>query len=140
MRTLIQKYSNENSDTKVSEPVNKNKLKATNRNNGTEIGHKIRTTLDQNTQLPTLLNRPSAVLSQVNRPEWSKRKEAFVTLFSDIKTAFEKICSSPNRELVYNLYTYIWDMVVVVSMLLSYVDWLSLGQFSPQYKQLIVGR
>merc|ERR1712037_735130 len=26
------------------------------------------------------------------------------------------------------------------SMLLSYVDWLALGHFSPQYKQLIVGR
>ena len=57
-----------------------------------------------------------------------------------MKSVFKKICSSPNRELVYNLYTYIWDMVGVMSMLLSYVDWLALGHFSPQYKQLIVGR
>ena len=57
-----------------------------------------------------------------------------------MKAVFKKICSSPNRELVYNLYTYIWDMVGVMSMLLSYVDWLALGHFSPQYKQLIVGR
>lgn len=76
----------------------------------------------------------------MDQPEWTKRKEAFVTLFQDIKRAFLKICNSPNRELVYNLYTYIWDMVVVVSMLLSYVDWLALGHFSPQYKQLIVGQ
>ena len=57
-----------------------------------------------------------------------------------MKAVFKKICSSPNRELVYNLYTYIWDMVGVMSMLLSYIDWLALGHFSPQYKQLIVGR
>jgi protein O-GlcNAcase/histone acetyltransferase len=76
----------------------------------------------------------------VDQPEWSKRREAFSRQFDNVKKVFEKICSSPNRELVYNLYTYIWDMVGVMSMLLSYVDWLALGHFSPQYKQLIVGR
>ena len=77
---------------------------------------------------------------QVDQPEWRKRREAFSELFANVKSVFKKICSSPNRELVYNLYTYIWDMVGVMSMLLSYVDWLALGHFSPQYKQLIVGR
>ena len=81
-----------------------------------------------------------SVFTQVDRPEWRKRREAFSELFANVKALFKKICSSPNRELVYNLYTYIWDMVGVMSMLLSYVDWLALGHFSPQYKQLIVGR
>ena len=81
-----------------------------------------------------------SVFTQVDQPEWRKRKEAFSELFANVKAVFKKICSSPNRELVYNLYTYIWDMVGVMSMLLSYVDWLALGHFSPQYKQLIVGR
>jgi hypothetical protein len=45
-----------------------------------------------------------------------------------------------NRELVYNLYTYLWDMVGVALLLLAYIQWLALGQFSPKYKQLIIGR
>lgn len=77
---------------------------------------------------------------QVGRPEWVKRKEKFVELVQDIKRVFEKICCAPNRELVYNLYTYLWDMVGVVFMLLSYIDWLAIGHFSPKYKQLIIGR
>jgi len=77
---------------------------------------------------------------EVGRPEWVKRKEKFVELVQDIRRVFEKICCSPNRELVYNLYTYLWDMVGVVFMLLSYIDWLAIGHFSPKYKQLIIGR
>merc|ERR1719422_1562823 len=78
--------------------------------------------------------------AEVARPEWVKRKEKFVELVHDVRRAFEKICNAPNRELVYNLYTYLWDMVGVVFMLLSYIDWLSLGRFSPKYQQLIIGR
>jgi len=78
--------------------------------------------------------------AEVARPEWIKRKEKFVELVHDVRRAFEKICNAPNRELVYNLYTYLWDMVGVVFMLLSYIDWLSLGRFSPKYQQLIIGR
>ena len=51
-----------------------------------------------------------------------------------------RLCSSPNRDLVYNLYTYVWDLVGVLYLLQSYIDWLALGQFSPHYKQLIIGR
>ena len=77
---------------------------------------------------------------EVGRPEWVKRKEKFVDLVQDIRRAFEKICAAPNRELVYNLYTYLWDMVGVVFMLLSYIEWLAMGRFSPKYQQLIIGR
>ena len=58
----------------------------------------------------------------------------------ELRRAFEKFCNSPNRELVYNLYTYLWDIVSVVLMLVSYVDWLSMGRFSNKYKQLVIGR
>lgn len=91
----------------------------------------------------------------MDQEEWDKRRAAFSAQYGNVKSVFEKICRcvpvkhkslfdafcrSPNRELVYNLYTYIWDIVGVMSMLLSYIDWLALGHFSPQYKQLIVGR
>ena len=77
---------------------------------------------------------------QVERPDWLKRKEKFQGMALELKKAFEKFCSSPNRELVYNLYTYLWDIVSVVLMLVSYVDWLSMGRFSNKYRQLVIGR
>ena len=77
---------------------------------------------------------------QVERPDWLKRKEKFQAMAQELRRAFEKFCNSPNRELVYNLYTYLWDIVSVVLMLVSYVDWLSMGRFSNKYKQLVIGR
>ena len=77
---------------------------------------------------------------QVERPDWLKKKEKFQAMAQELKRAFEKFCNSPNRELVYNLYTYLWDIVNVVLMLVSYVDWLSMGRFSNKYKQLVIGR
>ena len=77
---------------------------------------------------------------QVERPDWLKRKEKFQAMAQELRRAFEKFCNSPNRELVYNLYTYLWDIVSVVLMLGSYVDWLSMGRFSNKYKQLVIGR
>merc|ERR1719431_2424292 len=82
----------------------------------------------------------TSVSVEVGKPEWVRRRAAFYQRALNIKRAFEKICIAPNRELVYNLYTYLWDMVGVVFMLLSYVDWLTLGKFSPNYQQLIIGR
>ena len=78
--------------------------------------------------------------AQVERPEWLKKKEKFSYLALEIRRAFEKVCNAPNRELVYNLYTYLWDIVGVVHMLVSYVEWLSKGRFSNKYKQLVIGR
>ena len=77
---------------------------------------------------------------QVERPDWLKKKEKFQAMAQELRRAFEKFCNSPNRELVYNLYTYLWDIVSVVLMLVSYVDWLSMGRFSNKYKQLVIGR
>ena len=78
--------------------------------------------------------------AQVERPDWLKRKEKFHGMALELRRAFEKVCNSPNRELVYNLYTYLWDIVCVVHMIVSYVDWLSKGRFSNKYKQLVIGR
>jgi protein O-GlcNAcase/histone acetyltransferase len=76
----------------------------------------------------------------VTRPDWERRREHFAHLVANIKAAFNRLCQIPNRELLYNLYTYVWDIVGVALLLLSYVEWLALGQFSPKYKQLIIGR
>jgi protein O-GlcNAcase/histone acetyltransferase len=77
---------------------------------------------------------------EVTRPEWERRRENFTQLVQNIKVAFNRLCQAANRELVYNLYTYLWDMVGVALLLHSYIHWMALGQFSPKYKQLIIGR
>lgn len=77
---------------------------------------------------------------EVERPEWLRRKEKFVSMVEEVRRTFEKVSTANNRELVYNLYTYLWDIVGVVYMLLSYVEWLAQGQFSAKYKQLVIGR
>lgn len=78
--------------------------------------------------------------TEVEKSEWERRREQFNSLVRDIKKAFDRLCLSENRELVYNLYTYVWDLVGVLFQLKSYIDWLALGHFSPKYKQLIIGR
>ena len=77
---------------------------------------------------------------QVEKPDWLKKKDKFQNMALELRRAFEKMCNCPNRELVYNLYTYLWDIVCVVHMLVSYVEWLSMGRFSNKYKQLVIGR
>ena len=76
----------------------------------------------------------------MDKPEWFKRKDRFNAIVSELRRAFEKLCNSPNRELVYNLYTYLWDIMSVLHMLVSYVEWLANGRFSARYKQLVIGR
>ena len=77
---------------------------------------------------------------EVAKPEWESRRARFNALLGSIKRAFDRLCMAPNRELVYNLYTYVWDLVGVLLLLESYIDWLALGAFSPKYKQLVIGR
>jgi hypothetical protein len=41
-----------------------------------------------------------------------------------VNRLFRRLTFSANRELVYDLYPYVWDMRGVVSLLNSYVKWL----------------
>jgi len=74
------------------------------------------------------------------KEEWFLRRQKFNTSVANAKKTFDRLCSCVNREVVYNLYTYVWDLVGVLHMLASYIDWLTLGKFSPNYKQLVIGR
>jgi len=76
----------------------------------------------------------------VGKAEWLKRKSSFVSRAATIRRVFEGVCLAVNRELVYSLYTYLWDMVGVLHMLTAYIEWLQIGAFSPKYRQLIIGR
>lgn len=80
------------------------------------------------------------VPSEVTAEDWTKRREAFTVLIGDIRRLFDKICMAQNRELVYNLYTYLWDIVGVTLVLQGYIDWLALGHFNANIQQLVIGR
>ena len=45
-----------------------------------------------------------------------------------------------NRELVYDLYTYLWDMCGVVQTLDGFVQWMSKGSVSPKSQNYVVGQ
>ena len=53
---------------------------------------------------------------------------------------FEKLCACQNRELVYDLYTYVWDMCSVILTLNGFVQWLSRGVCSPKLQSYVVGQ
>lgn len=79
-------------------------------------------TLKLFTNFDTLL-----VYSQVQ--EWFRRSEGFLKLCDSVFGLARKIAGCANRELCYDLFTYVWEIASVVSLLSAYVKWLALGQF-----------
>ena len=63
------------------------------------------------------------------REEWLERAEKFHTMVHKVETLFAKLCSCQNRELVYDIYTYLWDMCCVLLTLNGFVLWLRKGTF-----------
>ena len=77
-----------------------------------------------NTMLP-----PGSVGSGTSedRQEWENRAAKLKQNVSEVQKLFVKLCSCQNRELVYDLYSYLWDMCGVVQTLEGFVMWLSKG-------------
>ncbi|TRY79824.1 hypothetical protein TCAL_10265 [Tigriopus californicus] len=75
-----------------------------------------------------------------DRQEWEQRANKFKQNVQDIQTLFAKLCSVQNRELVYDLYMYLWDMCGVVQTLEGFVQWLSKGSCSPKSQNYVVGQ
>uniref|UniRef100_A0A336LRR3 protein O-GlcNAcase n=1 Tax=Culicoides sonorensis TaxID=179676 RepID=A0A336LRR3_CULSO len=61
--------------------------------------------------------------------EWIRRAKAFKMLCQSIHDLTKKISVCKNRELCYDLYTYVWEIASVTSLLSAYVQWLSLAKF-----------
>ncbi|XP_072388676.1 protein O-GlcNAcase isoform X2 [Diabrotica undecimpunctata] len=64
--------------------------------------------------------------------EWFTRAEKMNEISQAMNRLFEHMSTCNNRELLYDLYSYIWDMRAVVSLLNSYVKWLG---FSKGWKE-----
>lgn len=61
--------------------------------------------------------------------EWFARAEKLSDLSLAVNRLFDRLTYCNNRELLYDLYAYVWDMRGVISLLNSYVKWLGLLNF-----------
>lgn len=67
--------------------------------------------------------------SQEESQEWIRKAGAFQNLCQAIGDLTKKIAFCKNRELCYDLYTYVWEVSSVTSLLSAFVQWLGLGKF-----------
>lgn len=69
--------------------------------------------------------------SQTNTAtEWFSRATKLSDLTRQLNDLFTRLAYCANRELLYELYPYVWDMRGVVGLLDSYVRWLGESNFS----------
>lgn len=61
--------------------------------------------------------------------EWYRRSEKFIKYCNLVTIFGKKLANCPNKELCYDLYSYVWDIASVISLLTAFVKWLALGHF-----------
>ena len=74
------------------------------------------------------------ILTEIDNTYW----HAYLT--NKIEWDNQLSLSFRNRELVYDLYTYLWDMCGVVQTLDGFVQWMSKGSVSPKSQNYVVGQ
>ncbi|XP_034407144.1 protein O-GlcNAcase isoform X1 [Cyclopterus lumpus] len=66
--------------------------------------------------------------------EWQLRAEKFEEMCSSVIQMFTRLSNSANRTILYDLYSYIWDIKSIISMIKSFVQWLGCrSQSSAQF-------
>lgn len=58
--------------------------------------------------------------------EWYERAKKMDAMSEQVNELFQRLTYSANRELVHDLYPYVWDIRCVVSLLNFYVKWLGI--------------
>ena len=66
----------------------------------------------------------SAAVDSPQVKEWHDRAQKFDGMSQALNRLFTRLTYINNRELLYELYPYVWDMRGVVALLNSYVKWL----------------
>ncbi len=61
--------------------------------------------------------------------EWFQRSEKFYALGQMVNSMAKKLADCTNRELCYELFSYVWDVTGVITLLTGFVKWLALGHF-----------
>jgi len=64
------------------------------------------------------------VLCSFQIEEWYERAKRMDELTEQVNELFQRLTFSANRELVHDLYPYVWDVRCVISLLNFYVKWL----------------
>lgn len=64
--------------------------------------------------------------------EWFQRAHKFYNLCHSVVGLAKKIASCANKELCYDLYSYVWDIAGVITLLCAFIKWLC------KNKQLLV--
>lgn len=54
-----------------------------------------------------------------------------------VNRLFQHLSSCSNRELLYDLYAYLWDIRGVISLLNSYIKWLGMCNFGLFHRMLL---
>ncbi|XP_014242076.1 protein O-GlcNAcase [Cimex lectularius] len=71
------------------------------------------------------------IASTHTRPEvdeWHERAKKLQDMSTNVNKLFQKLNGISNKELMYELYPYIWEMRAVISTLNSYIKWLGGGK------------
>lgn len=63
--------------------------------------------------------------------EWLERADRFHALGHSVMVLAKRLARCANRELVYELFAYVWDIAGVITLLMGFVEWLALGSFPP---------
>ncbi|XP_063290434.1 protein O-GlcNAcase isoform X1 [Pelobates fuscus] len=66
--------------------------------------------------------------------EWRSRAAKFEEMCNIVMTMFTRLSNCPNRTILYDLYSYVWDIKSIISMVKSFVQWLGCrSQSSTQF-------
>lgn len=63
--------------------------------------------------------------------EWYQRADSFYSLSHSVLVLAKRLATCANRELCFELFSYVWDIAGVVTLLEGFVRWLALGCFPP---------
>ncbi|XP_059468397.1 protein O-GlcNAcase isoform X2 [Neocloeon triangulifer] len=69
-------------------------------------------------------NKSDGELNTPEIQEWFKRSERFNEMTESVNQLYQRLSYCNNRELLHDLYPYIWDIRGVVSLLNCYIKWL----------------
>ncbi|XP_016917143.1 protein O-GlcNAcase isoform X2 [Apis cerana] len=85
--------------------------------------------LKSNAHVVMRKSKEDQTASESDIEEWHTRAAKLNDMCNAVNRLFQRLTHCNNRELLYDLYSYVWDMRGVVSLLNSYVKWLAFGRF-----------
>lgn len=73
--------------------------------------------------------KPKTDLNKPEIQEWFQRADKFYALGQMVITLAKKLADCANRELCYEIFSYVWDITGVITLLTGFVKWMALGHF-----------